>query len=272
MKRIGMFIITLLLCTVMAMPVISVADASHPDRFVDDANLLTEEEAETLEDRLDGISEELDCDVAIVTVDSIGLKEPQAYADDYFDNNGYGMGHEDDGILLLISMENRDWAISTHAFGVTAFTDVGLAHIMEWVTPSLSNGSYTDAFNLFADYCEEFIVKAQKGKPYDKGNMPSPKTVRTYIVWLIPCLILGVILGVIAMLAKKATLGEIKYRARPASYVQTANIKMAYDKYLYRDYKKMPLNVYQKYSDVPGGSSVHRSSSGSMHGGASGKF
>ena len=68
------------------------AEESHPMRLVDYAGLLEDDEAETLEKKLDQISEDYDCDVVIVTEESINGARPMDYADDFFDYNDYGMG------------------------------------------------------------------------------------------------------------------------------------------------------------------------------------
>ncbi|MDO4649296.1 MAG: TPM domain-containing protein, partial [Eubacteriales bacterium] len=80
---------------------------------VDDGNLISAEVEAELESRMEEISEEYQMDVVLVTTDSLYGKTAEAYADDYFDENGYGYGASYDGILFLISMEDRDWAIST---------------------------------------------------------------------------------------------------------------------------------------------------------------
>ena len=81
--------------------------------LVDDAGLLTEEESNALLNKLEDISQKYENEVGIVTVNSLEGKTAEAYADDYYDYNGYGYGENDDGLLLLISMGEREWAIST---------------------------------------------------------------------------------------------------------------------------------------------------------------
>ena len=152
MKKRRFAAILLLVCLlVSAFPSLA---AAHDPRLVDDANLLTSEEQSDLEQKLDTISEELQFEVVIVTTNTLGGKTPTAYAQDYYDYNNYGYGSNHDGILLLISMEDRDWEIVTTGYGITAFTDAGQRWIMDRVLDDLSNGDYAWAFDTFADQCE----------------------------------------------------------------------------------------------------------------------
>ena len=111
--------------------------------LVDDAGLLTTEESTALLEKLEEISQRQQNEVAIVTVNSLDGKTAQAYADDYYDYNGYGYGENDDGILLLISMGERKWAISTYGYcHLTAFTDAGISYISNEFQMKLSSGKY----------------------------------------------------------------------------------------------------------------------------------
>ena len=53
------------------------ADQQEYGRLVDEAGLLTEEEAAELSEKLDTISEKQECDVVVVTVDSLDGKPTQ---------------------------------------------------------------------------------------------------------------------------------------------------------------------------------------------------
>lgn len=74
-------------------------------RLVDDADLLTDSEEQELNTELDEISEKQQCDVVVVTENSLDGKSAQDYADDFFDYNGYGYGDEDSAVLFLIGMD-----------------------------------------------------------------------------------------------------------------------------------------------------------------------
>ena len=97
------FFAVLTLCIAFPMSVFAASSSSTsstiPDhrlqpRVVDNANLLTASEEQELEKYLDSISEDLKFDIAVVTTDTINGKTPMAYADDFYDYNGYGYGDD----------------------------------------------------------------------------------------------------------------------------------------------------------------------------------
>ena len=117
-RKIITIIVSMIFCMTLFLPAAAIDGEEQPPRLVDEAELLIDDEESSLADKLDTVSDKWQCDVAIVTVDSLGNKTATEFADDYFDYNGYGYGDNNDGIMLVISMENRDWAITTHSFGI----------------------------------------------------------------------------------------------------------------------------------------------------------
>ena len=126
-------------------------------RMVDWAGLLSDSEEAELSVQLDEISERQQVDLVVVTIDSLEGASVVEYADDFFDYNGYGFGTEHDGILFLISMEERDWCISTSGYGIEALTDAGREYMSEEFLHYLSDGEYAQAFRIFAEQCEVLL-------------------------------------------------------------------------------------------------------------------
>ena len=62
------------------------------------------------------------------------------YADDLYDYCQYGYGPDMDGVLLLVSVGDRKWHISTCGYGITAFTDAGIQYLGEQMTPFMADG------------------------------------------------------------------------------------------------------------------------------------
>ena len=161
---------------------------------VDQMGLLLPADLERLNTRLQEISETYRCDVVAAIVQSLGHKTAEEFADDYFDYGGYGYNAvpdangttvDGDGILLLLSIEERDFAISTSGYGITAFTDYGIQQYIEpSVLPYLRQNKYREAFNAYADRCEELLQLAREGRPYDCNRVYTPDGTLTDSQWL----------------------------------------------------------------------------------------
>lgn len=255
-KRLFAMVLALVLCFCAAVPVLA---ATEMPRLVDGADLLTDSEESSLLSLLDSISEKHSMDVVVVTVDSTGNKSPRAFADDFYDENGYRY----DGILLLVSMEERDWWISTCGYGITAFTDAGIDHLSEQFLPDLSDGYYADAFEIYAVQCDDFIEQAKAGQPYNSGNLP--KDPFNAGKSLIISLIIGLLIAFIVTAVMKSQLKTVRSQAAAGNYVKNGslNITESSDLFLYRHVDRR---------EKPKDSSTHRSSSGRSHGGGGGKF
>lgn len=248
--------------------VIPTGAANYP-RMWDEADLLSDTEERSLVTQLTNISEKHQVDVVIVTVESTGELLPMEYADDFFDYNGYGFGESRDGVLLLVSMEDRDWWISTRGYGITAFTDAGINYIGEQIVEYLGDDDYAGGFTRFAELADEFIAAAKAGKPYDVGTLP--KAPFNKGMALIIAVVVGLIVGKIYTGKMKAELNTVRSRSEAADYVKqgSLNVTENSDFFLYRH---LDRRVKESDSDKSGGSSTHTSSSGSSHGGGGGKF
>ena len=119
----------------------ALADGEKTARLADQADLLTPSAESRVLAVLDEISDRQQLDVVVVTTATLDGKTPMAYADDFYDENGYGFGSGRDGVLLLVSMEDRDWWITTSGYGITVFTDAGMDYMSEQFLPALGEGS-----------------------------------------------------------------------------------------------------------------------------------
>ena len=236
------------------------------DRIVDNADILTDSEEKSLLSKADEISERQKCDIAIVTVNSIEGKTPTEYTDDFFDYNGYGIGQNKDGILFLIAMNEHEWAISTHGYGITAFTDAGQKYMMKDVITNLSSGKYEKAFSVFLDYCDDYLTQAYTGTPYDSGNLPKEPVSS---IWILGSLCIGAVIAFIILSTWKKQLKTVEMQNCADNYIVPNSFELSYenDVFLYDTIIKV-----EKPKDNDSGSSTHTSSSGEEHGGSSGSF
>ena len=232
---------------------------------IDNGKLLSNSEEAQLRETLGVYSDKWDVDIVIVTEDSIGSSTPMAYADDYYDNNGYGK----DGILLLVSMENRDWWISTSGSCIDTFTDAGIDYIGKQITDNLSSGDYYKAFDKYADLCDDFLKQDSKGKPYDVGNMPD--TLANKIARFFGSIVTAAIGAFATVFGLKSKNKSVRHVGNAKMYEvnDSLNLTTNKDRFLYTNVIKRRI---ESSSSGGGGSSVHTGSSGSSHGGGGGHF
>lgn len=263
-KRACGILFALILCIVT----VTSAFAADMPRLADNANLLTDSEQSELLALLDEISERQQADIVVVTTNTQDGKTPANYADDFYDDNGYGYGDAYDGVLLLVSMEDRDWWISTCGYGMTAITDAGIEYISNQFLPYLKDGDYAKAFSTYAELCDAFITQAKTDRPYDSGHMPK-EPFNTFL-WLLVAVGSGIAVSFVITGFMKSKLKSVKLQSAATSYVKanSLHITESRDIFLYNTvtYREKPQ------SSSSGGSSSHTSSSGRTHGGGGGKF
>lgn len=237
-------------------------------RLVDEAGLLTYKEAQELEEKLDTISERHQCDVAVVTTESTYGMNALAYADDFYDYNGYGMGEGDDGILFLLDMGERQWGMSTYGFGITAFTDAGQAYLSQKFLPYLKEGDYAQAFTVYAELCDEFLEQARSGEAFDRNHMPKEPM---SLLWIPGSLLIGMVLSLIITGFMRLQMKSVCRQSAAADYVRPGSMRVTRNNDIYL-YSHMNRTAKPKETSSGGGSSTHTSSSGRNHGGSSGSF
>lgn len=268
-KKLSVFLFAIALCLSTVFPVFAAETDGFADQYyrvMDIADLLTDSEETALNEKLDEISIRQKMDVVIATTDDLGGLPIVEFADLLYEQCMFGYGNEKDGLMLLISMEDHDWYITTCGYGITAFTDAGIDYIGEQITPALSDADYAAAFTSYADLCDDFITQARTGEPYDSGNLPSQPL---SLVWIPISLVVGFILAKFVVGSMKSDLKTVRKQAAASSYVKNGsmNITESRDLFLYHTVTKT-----EKPKSSSSGSSTHRSSSGTSHGGGGGKF
>ena len=265
----------LILAAALAVPAFAVeggfADLYY--RIFDDAEVLTEDEDNELEDALEELSLRQSFDVTIATIESmesVGADSMEQFADDLYDYCQYGYGSDMDGVLLLVSVGDRKWHISTCGYGITAFTDAGIQYLGEQMTPDMADGDYAAAFRTFIQWTDTYVTAAREGQPYDVDNMPHEPL---SILYLGLALVIGLVTALIVTGVMKSQLKSVALQQDAASYVRQGSMKLTNqrDLFLYRDVHRTERPKETESGDS-GGSSTHTSSSGTTHGGGGGSF
>ena len=266
MKRKFSILLAVLLMLALAVP--AMAAPEGVPHVVDNAGLLSSDECKALERHAKELSRRQKFDYVIVTVETVGSASMRDYADDFFDYNDYGFGPERDGILLLVSMDDAKWRISTTGFGIAAFTDYGQEQMMDEVVPYLSANDFAGAFEEFLAVGESYVQQAKAGHPVDV-----PEHGGFSWVSVIVCGALGFALAFIPMSVLKKQVKNVSSQPDALGYVVGDGLELSRDtdRFLYSSVSRRP-RPKETNSSSSGGSSTHTSSSGSTHGGSGGSF
>jgi uncharacterized protein len=239
---------------------------------VDDAALLSQDSVNELTAGAQQLSNTYGMDVVILTTKSLDGKTALNYAADYYDSKGYGQGAEHDGVMLVLSMEDRDWAILTKGSGINAFTDYGIGAISDDIVPYFSKGDYSAGFSRFLSDAKVFLDQWKTGRPYDVRDPvhlknPLERTVDIAVYLAIAAAVIAAVVLLVMILGMKTA--RPQYNA--SQYVKNGSLDIVRSQDIYLYHTQTRVRV-QKESSSGGGSSTFTSSSGSSHGGGSGKF
>ncbi|WP_369282903.1 TPM domain-containing protein [Oscillibacter sp. GMB15532] len=175
MKKTGLRLLLVLALTfALSLP----AMAAELDAVTDAAGLLTETEREELNNRAEALAEQYQCGVYIVTLEDMedmgGGSDAYDLATAVYTEYDLGYGEEKSGLLLLLSMAERDYALIAYGYGNAAFTDYGKDVLLdEDVLPLLGEDAYYEGFSAYLDTAGEYLSLARDGKPFDVEPTPN---------------------------------------------------------------------------------------------------
>ena len=259
MKRIFSCLLLLLLVISLVLP--AYADFQNPS-IVDDAEYLMQSELSYLSKELDKVREKYSFEVAIYTESDMTSDTAQASADDIYDYFGYGAGENDDGIMLYICRDTREYHFTTHGKGLEYFNSNGLKYLESKVVPYLSENDYYEAFNAFIETTDELLQMAKDGKPYDEKQYSTKYLIGVIIAaLLIPLLVAYLMMN--KKLKKMKTAEENDYAE---NYIKPGSMKLSVSRDLFL------FSRITKTEKAKSGSGTHTSSSGRTHGGRGGSF
>ena len=138
MKKLLFLLICLLLC------LCAFAHAESPS-IIDDANLFSASEEETLYGLIADFQHETGMDFVLYTSDDYHTKSQQAIADDLYDDGGYGFDEEASGVVYFIDMYERIPYLSTTGAMIDYMTDERIEAAHEASYNFLASGQYADA-------------------------------------------------------------------------------------------------------------------------------
>ncbi|MBR3106991.1 MAG: TPM domain-containing protein [Clostridia bacterium] len=220
-------------------------------RVVDEADVLTREEEQRLEEYIAGIREKYQFDVLILTMNSIGDRQGDYYAADYYDHNGYGEGKNHDGVCFFYVPQgdrngNTVFFVKTGS-GERIFTADVDDEIVDQIRPYFRKQNYGGAI---AKYVLEVEARLESNKPVNRANRFLPIFLGG-----------GLLIGAGVALSYKAQMKTVRRKSGASSYVRDGSFHLSrqQDIYLYTTTTRRRI---QSDNNRGGGGGSH----GSFHG------
>ena len=162
--------------TVPETPEVSEPDSVSMQYVFDISDLLTYEEWEELETRAADISNRQHCGVYFALVDDFtDYGDGSVYEVTYqlYHGSELGFGKDRDGIIVLLSMEERDYATFVYGeYAEYAFDDFGQEKLEERFLDDFGDNDWYGGISHYLDACDEFLTKAEEGKPVRSSPWP----------------------------------------------------------------------------------------------------
>ncbi len=273
------------LCTLWVLLLLPMLAMAETQPVVDDASLFTASEIQQMTTIIRRIQETYQMDAVVVT--SHAVKEDtwgdgdvsQAFADDYFDYNGYGLGTDEAGLLYLIDMTNRVPVISTKGVMIDYITDHRLEEIFDNSASYLKHGQYGQAAITVLTTLEGFLQEGREEGSFRYDAVTGERLSGLYNKLTKSEAVFSVIVGLgcallfVCVVCFRYSLKGSTYKYDPAQHCQIS--------WLDRKDRFLRQSIVRTRNEPSGGgghggggggfgSSVHTSSSGSSHGGGVG--
>lgn len=272
-----------LMAALMLLLGLSVSASAYESAHVFDyAGLLTESEADALETRCQEAEDMYDCGVYIVTVDDHKLYyNPESIEDSVFydaesieDFSEYffldyalGTGEEQNGILLALSMAERDYDLCAHGeIGNRAFTDYGKGVLAErYFLSAFGEDNWYAGFERYVDGCTEFLQLDAQGEPFDQATDPERLEDIKVLKWLAVILV-PLLTALVVCLVMKGKMKTARKQTHADAYIPRDGVRLTRQDDVYLTTTQTRVKVETQKSG--GGTTVN--SGGFSH--SSGKF
>lgn len=193
-----------------------------PSRCVEDwAEILTEDELTELDTLAIETSAKYGCGIYILILnDYTTYNKDSLYevATDWYANYGYGLGEGDDGIMLVLSMAERDYSLIVYGDSANyAFCDYAKDRLSETFLDNFSEDDWYGGFKDYISTAETYIKMAMTGTPMNEENDPDAGL--SILVKLAIAVFLPLLIALIVCLVFRSQMKPVKKQTAAKDYL-----------------------------------------------------
>lgn len=182
MKRVFIILALIWLSCFLAGRILA-AEFPQPTGYVNDfSQMLSADFKQALEKNLSDFEKETNAEISVVTITSLEGEAVEEYAVRLFENWGIGKKTEDNGILLLISRDDRKMRLEVGYSLEPVVTDGRAGRIIrEQMQPSFREEKYDEGVNLAVAKLEEYI---RSGEPPQEAELVREKVSQFLVLFI----------------------------------------------------------------------------------------
>lgn len=264
MKKGLTLVLNLVLLLFLALPVLA---AQAQLRYVTDAAaLLTAEERSDLEGKATEISDTYQCGVYIITLGDFTeytwKSDILQAAEEIYRQYSLGWGEQKSGVLLMLSMAERDYALIAYGYGNTAFTDYGKDRLADVFLDDFGEDDWYGGFSDYLEKSEGMLSAARSGNPLDVSSNPAIPTVGVVVD-----LVLGCLVALVVCFILRGQMGAARQRTEASTYMGSIRFSRREDHFTHATHQR--VKIQQPSGGTSGGGTTVNSRGFS---GKSGKF
>lgn len=183
----------------------------NPPRLVNDfPNLLSAADNEALETKLVQYSKSTSTQIAIVIMRSLGGADKAQYATELYERWGIGQADKDNGVLVLVAIEDRQLFISTGRGVEEYLPDAICKRIVEnTIKPYFKQGDYYAGLNAGVD---EMTARLSGNFVAEENDAPHKKGLPLWAIVLIVIIVVFVLPSIFGGGGGGTTFGGRGYR------------------------------------------------------------
>ena len=233
--------------------------------------LFTQEEVDEFVNEGFAIEQEYNFPVYVAIVSdyrSYGCGNIEDFAEYFYEKNNLGMGEDKTGLLLALSMDDRDYDILAHGErGHYAFTDFGKDKLAGKFKPYFRDDDWYGGLLAYYDFIDYMLSEADEGYPVDVDNWEEPREPKDWFIAELVIFAIAMVITLISAGVETSKLNNVSLADDAEQYIRPEDVRITHrDSKFIRESRS--VTRIEKGSSGRGGTSVN--SRGYSH--SSGKF
>ena len=235
----------------------------------DEAGILTDDQMMGLEKTAQELCDRYKVGVYLVTVPEYRSKADSLrdFAKDFYRSHDLGYGPDKDGIMLMLSMNERKfWLLGYGDSANTAMTDYGREVMTKKFVDDFKDDDWYSGFEDYLEQAEYYLDTASEGKPFDKDTRTAGTAVKAYGIGFGA----AVVIALITCLVFLSQMKTAKQKVSASAYVPTGGVEIRkrVDRYTHTTTQRTKIESSSGSSGSSGGGTSRDSDGFSGSGGS----